>query len=51
MSIIKSPYIFNPDEDDDYCAWKNHAEVWQAYTKEEPKRQGPGVYLGQSIRE
>ena len=51
MSIIKSPYILNPDEDDDYCAWKNHAEVWQAYTKEEPKRQGPAVYLGQSIPE
>ena len=45
MSNIKSLPISNPDEDDDYCAWKNDAEVWQAFTKEEPKRQGPAVYL------
>ena len=45
MSNIKSPPIFNPDEDDNYCAWKNDVEVWQAFTKEEAKRQGPAVYL------
>ena len=45
MSNIKPPPIFNPDEDDDYCAWKNDVEVWQAFTKEEAKRQGPAVYL------
>ena len=45
MSSIKAPPIFNPDEDDDYESWKNDVEVWQAFTKEEPKRQGPAVYL------
>ena len=45
MSNIKLLPISNPDGDDDYCAWKNDAEVWQAFTKEEPKRQGPAVYL------
>ena len=45
MSNIKSPPIFNPDEDGDYCGWKNDVEVWQAFTREEPKRQGPAVYL------
>ena len=45
MINIKSPQILNPDEDDNYCAWKNDVEVWQAFTKEEPKRQGPAVYL------
>ena len=44
MSNIKSPPSFNPDEDDDYCASKNDVEVWQAFTKEEPKQQGPAVY-------
>ena len=44
-SKIKSPPIFNSDEDDNYCAWKNDAEVWQAFTKEEPRRKGPAVYL------
>ena len=45
MINIKSPQILNPDEDDNYCAWKNDLEVWQAFTKDEPKRQGPAVYL------
>ena len=45
MSGIKAPPVFNPDEDDDYASWKNDVEVWQCYTKEEPKRQGPAVYL------
>ena len=45
MSNIKSPPIFNPDEDDDCCAWKNDVEIWQAFTKEEPRRQGPAVHL------
>ena len=37
MSNIKSPRIFNPDEDDNYCVWKNDVEVCQAFTKEEPR--------------
>ena len=45
MSNIKSPPIFSPDEDGDYCAWKNDVELWQTFTEEEPKRKGPGVYL------
>ena len=45
MSNMKSSPIFNPDEDDNYCAWKNDPEVWQAFTKEEPKRQRPAMYL------
>ena len=45
MSNIKSPPIFNPDKDDDYCAWKNDVEVWQAFAKEKPRQQGPAVYL------
>ena len=45
MSYIKLPPIFNPDEDDDYCAWKNNVDVWQAFTKEEPRRKGPAVYF------
>ena len=45
MSSIKSPPIFNPDEDDDYASWKNDVEVWQAFTKEDAKRHGPAVYL------
>ena len=45
MSSIKSPPIFNPDEDDDYCARKNDVEVWQVFTKKEPKQQWPAVYL------
>ena len=42
MNNIKSPPIFNPDEDDNYWAWKDNVEVWQA---EEQKRQGPAVYF------
>ena len=45
MSNIKSPSNFNSDEEDDYCAWKDDAEVWQAFTKEEPRQQGPAIYL------
>ena len=44
MSNIKSPPIFNPDEDDDYWPWKNDNEVWQALKKEEPTRQGPAYH-------
>ena len=44
MSNIKSPPIFNPDEDDHYCAWNNDNEVRQALKKEEPKRQGPAYH-------
>ena len=42
---IKYSTILNPDEDYDHCACKNDVEVWQAFTKEETKRQGPAVYL------
>ena len=45
MSNIKSHPIFNPDEHDNDCAWKNDVEVWKPFTKEEPRRQGPAVYL------
>ena len=45
MSNIKLPLIFNLNEDDNYCAWKNNVEVWQTFTKEEPRQQGPAVYL------
>lgn len=45
MSGIKSPPVFEPKEDNDYASWKNDVEVWQCFTKEEPKRQGPAVYL------
>ena len=45
MSNIKSPPIFSSDKDDNYCAWKNDVEVWQAFAKEEPRWQGPAVYL------
>lgn len=37
--------IFNFEEDDDYTACKNDVEVLQAFTKEEPRGQGPAVYL------
>ena len=43
MSNIKSPRIFNPDEDDNYCVCKNDVEVCQAFTKEEPRWQGPAT--------
>ena len=45
MSNIKAPPIFNPVEDDSYCAWENGVYVWQAFTKEESKSQGPAVFL------
>lgn len=44
MSNIKAPPIFNPVEDN-YCAWENGVDVWQAFTKEESKLQGPAVFL------
>ena len=50
MSTIKSLSIFNPDEDDDYFAWKNDVEVWQAFNKNEPKQQGPAVYFLLKVR-
>ena len=45
MSKIKLHPISNSDEDDIYCTWKNDVGVWQAFTKEEPRRKGPAVYL------
>ena len=35
MSNIKLPLIFNLNEDDNCCAWKNNVEVWQTFTKED----------------
>ena len=40
MSNIKSPPVFNTDDDDDYWAWKDDVEVWQAFTKEDQKNRG-----------
>ena len=37
---INSSLIFNPDEDENYCAWKNDVKVWPVFTMEEPKQQG-----------
>ena len=45
MSNVKSPSIFNPDEDDNCCPWKNDVEVWQALTEKEPKWQEPAIFL------
>ena len=45
MSNIRLPPIFNPGYDDNYCAQKNDVGVWQRFTKEEPKRDGPAVHL------
>ena len=44
-SNIKSPPVFNPDEGDVYENWKSDVAIWQLFTKEEAKRQGPAVYL------
>ena len=41
----KAPPVFNPDEGDAYENWKVDVNVWQLFTKDEKKRQGPAVYL------
>ena len=40
MSNIKWPLSSNPDEDHNYYAWKNDADVCQEFTKEKPRRRG-----------
>jgi hypothetical protein len=41
----KAPPVFNPDEGDAYENWKVDVSVWQLFTKDGKKRQGPAVYL------
>ena len=48
MSYIKLFPIFKSDDDHDYCDWKN-VEIWQSFTKEEPKRQGPAMYSSKDV--
>ena len=50
MSNIKLPPIFNPDEDDNYCVWKNDVELGQPLVKEKPKRQGLAAYFSLTER-
>ena len=45
MSNIKTPPIFNPEENGDYTSWKMDVEVWRMITKEDKKKHGPAVYL------
>ena len=42
---IKQPPVFDPEEDDDYAAWKTDVEIWQLYTDTAAVKQGPAVYL------
>ena len=44
-SSFKKPPEFNPNGGDSYANWKSDIEIWQLFTKEDKKRQGPAVYL------
>ena len=44
MTNIKSPPVFNPDEDDDYVNWKNDVGIWKLFT-ELKEEIGAAVYL------
>ena len=45
MSNMKTPPIFNPEENGDYTNWKMDVEVWRMITKEDKKKHGPAIYL------
>ena len=42
---MKTPPIFNPEENGDYTNWKMDVEVWRMITKEDKKKHGPAIYL------
>ena len=44
MSSKHAP-IFDPDQDDNYSAWKADVEIWQVFTDVPTVKQGPAVYL------
>ena len=45
MSSIKTPPVFNPDEDDDYLKWKADVEIWKLFTDTAKEKIGAAVYL------
>ena len=42
---IKSPPVFDPQEDDDYVSWKNDVGIWRLYTDTKEEKIGAAVYL------
>ena len=45
MTSIKSPPVFNPNEDDDYISWKNDVGIWKLVTDLKEDKIGAAVYL------
>ena len=42
---LKPPPNFDPDEDDDYWAWKNEIMVWKYFTDISKDKIGAAIYL------